>query len=88
VDLVDAQPDPLVAAGVLLERLDHPVIGNAVTENKLEIGEVLRQDRFKASPDAVPTVSCGETDRSAGGSSLTRASNHGGRPHHPPGGQH
>ena len=63
VDRIDAQPDAPVGMRIVLECPDRPVIRGVVADDKLEIGEILRQDRFDAAPDEVPAVSYGEPDR-------------------------
>ena len=54
VDLIDAQPDAPVGTRVILEHLDRSVIRGVVADDELEIGEVLRQDRFDAPLDDSP----------------------------------
>ena len=44
VDLIEAQPDTPVSSRVILEQPDCAVIRSVVANDKLEIGEVLRQD--------------------------------------------
>ena len=63
VDLIGAQPDAPVGTRVIVEHLDRSVIRGVVADNELEIGEVLRQDRFDAPLDDIPAVSYGEPDR-------------------------
>ena len=40
-----------------------PVIRRVVGDDKLEVSEVLRDDRFDAPPDDIHAVSYGEADR-------------------------
>ena len=63
VDLIGAQPDARVGMRVIARDLDRPVIRDVVADDELEIGEVLRKDRFDAPLETVPAVSDGEPDR-------------------------
>ena len=62
VGLIAGQCYAAVGAGVVLKRLEGPVIRRVVADDELEIGELLRQDRFDATSDYVATVSHGEPD--------------------------
>ena len=62
VDLVDAYPDSRIGARILLEKLGRPIVRRVVGDDKLEIREVLRDDRFDAPPDDIRAVSYGEAD--------------------------
>ena len=63
IDLIDAQPDAPVGARVILDHLHRPVIRGIVADDEFEISEILRQDRFDAPLDDIPTVSHGKPDR-------------------------
>src|SRR5262245_45225434 len=62
VGLIDIYPETPVGTRIFLEHSDCSVIRGAIADDEFEIGEVLREDRFDAASNKLPTISDGKSN--------------------------